>query len=71
MPEVSDGSPQRDVNSVARLNREARDLLESGFQRLWVEGEISNLARPASGHLYFTLKDARAQVSCTPFRNYF
>jgi len=69
MPEVSEGSPQRDVYSVARLNREARDLLETGFQRLWVEGEISNLARPASGHLYFTLKDARAQVSCALFRN--
>jgi len=69
MPDVIDGSPQRDVYSVARLNREARDLLESGFQRLWVEGEISNLARPASGHLYFTLKDARAQVSCALFRN--
>ncbi len=69
MPEVSDGSPQREVYSVARLNREARDLLESGFPRLWVEGEISNLARPVSGHLYFTLKDARAQVSCALFRN--
>ena len=51
MSDVPEGSPQRDVYSVARLNREARDLLESGFQRLWVEGEISNLARPASGHL--------------------
>ncbi len=69
MPEVFEGSPQRDVYSVARLNREARDLLESGFPRLWVEGEISNLARPASGHLYFTLKDARAQVGCALFRN--
>jgi len=69
MPDVSDGSLQRDVYSIARLNREARDLLESGFPHLWVEGEISNLARPASGHLYFTLKDARAQVSCALFRN--
>ena len=69
MPDISDGSLQRDVYSVGRLNREARDLLESGFPRLWVEGEISNLARPASGHLYFTLKDARAQVSCALFRN--
>jgi exodeoxyribonuclease VII large subunit len=69
MSDLSDGSLQRDVYSVARLNREARDLLESGFPRLWVEGEISNLARPASGHLYFTLKDARAQISCALFRN--
>ncbi|MEN8802663.1 MAG: exodeoxyribonuclease VII large subunit [Thiogranum sp.] len=69
MPEVSNVSLQRDVYSVSRLNRESRGLLESGFPRLWVEGEISNLARPVSGHLYFTLKDARAQVSCALFRN--
>ena len=69
MPELSSVTLQRDVYSVSRLNREARELLESGFLRLWVEGEISNLARPASGHLYFTLKDARAQVSCALFRN--
>jgi exodeoxyribonuclease VII large subunit len=69
MPELSSVSLQRDVYSVSRLNREARGLLESAFPRLWVEGEISNLARPVSGHLYFTLKDARAQVSCALFRN--
>ena len=69
MPEVSSVSLQRDVYSVSRLNRESRELLETGFPRLWVEGEISNLARPVSGHLYFTLQDARAQVSCALFRN--
>ena len=69
MPEASSVSLQRDIYSVSRLNREVRELLESGLARLWVEGEISNLARPASGHLYFTLKDARAQVSCALFRN--
>ncbi len=62
-------SPSRDIFTVSRLNREARELLETGLARLWVEGEISNLARPASGHLYFTLKDAKAQVSCALFRN--
>ncbi len=62
-------SLQRDVFSVTRLNRAARELLETGLARVWVEGEISNLARPASGHLYFTLKDAKAQVSCALFRN--
>jgi exodeoxyribonuclease VII large subunit len=67
--ETSESTPQRDIFSVSRLNREVRQLLESGFPRLWVEGEISNLARPASGHLYFTLKDASAQVSCALFRN--
>jgi len=65
----TDGSRQREVYSVARLNREVRQLLETGFANLWVEGEISNLARPPSGHLYFTLKDASAQVSCALFRN--
>jgi exodeoxyribonuclease VII large subunit len=62
-------TPQRDILTVSRLNREARELLETSLGRLWVEGEISNLARPASGHLYFTLKDAKAQVSCALFRN--
>ena len=62
-------TPTRDIFTVSRLNREARELLETGLGRLWVEGEISNLARPASGHLYFTLKDASAQVSCALFRN--
>ena len=47
---------------------EARTLLEGTFSKLWVEGEISNLACPASGHLYFTLKDASAQVSCALFK---
>ncbi len=63
-------APAREVYTVARLNREARALLESGFPMLWLEGEISNLARPASGHLYFSLKDAQAQVRCALFRQY-
>ena len=54
--------------SVSELNRQARALLEQGLARLWVEGEISNLARPASGHLYFTLKDESAQCRCAWFR---
>lgn len=61
-------APDRDVFSVSRLNREAKALLEGSFPLLWVEGEISNLSRPASGHLYFTLKDAQAQVRCALFR---
>ncbi len=60
---------QRDVYSVSRLNMEARELLEGTFPLIWVEGEISNLARPSSGHLYFALKDAAAQVRCALFRN--
>ncbi len=64
-----DVTPGRDVYSVSRLNREARELLETGLPLLWVEGELSNLARPSSGHLYFSLKDAQAQVRCAMFRN--
>ena len=60
--------PQRQVYSVAQLNREARALLEGSFPLIWVEGEISNLARPASGHIYFTLKDEQAQVRCAMFK---
>ncbi|RFA29987.1 exodeoxyribonuclease VII large subunit [Alkalilimnicola ehrlichii] len=59
----------RQVYSVSRLNREVRTLLEGSFPLIWLEGEISNLARPASGHLYFSLKDAQAQVRCAMFRN--
>ena len=59
----------REVYSVSRLNREVRLLLSSSFPLLWVEGELSNLARPKSGHLYFTLKDNDAQVRCAMFRN--
>src|SRR6202795_4562332 len=58
----------RDVYSVSRLNREVRVLLERGFGSLWLEAEISNLARPSSGHWYFSLKDATAQVRCCMFR---
>jgi len=54
--------------TVSELNREARLLLEQGLSRLWVEGEVSNLSRPASGHVYFTLKDASAQLRCAWFR---
>jgi exodeoxyribonuclease VII large subunit len=60
--------PERDVYSVCRLNREARLLLERGFATLWLEAEISNFSRPSSGHWYFCLKDAAAQVRCAMFR---
>jgi exodeoxyribonuclease VII large subunit len=61
-------APERDIYSVSRLNLEARLLLEQGFPRIWLEGELSNVSRPASGHLYFTLKDARAQIRAALFR---
>ena len=59
----------RNVYTPSELNHEVRLHIEAGFPRLWVEGEISNLARPASGHLYFTLKDDRAQLRCALFRS--
>ncbi|RRJ83429.1 exodeoxyribonuclease VII large subunit [Aestuariirhabdus litorea] len=55
--------------SVSDLNRNVRRLLEVSFGSVWVEGEISNLARPSSGHWYFTLKDSQAQIRCAMFRN--
>jgi exodeoxyribonuclease VII large subunit len=58
----------RDVYTVARLASEVRAVLDGSFPVLWVQGELSNLAQPASGHIYFTLKDAAAQVRCAMFR---
>ncbi|MFU2488761.1 exodeoxyribonuclease VII large subunit [Thauera sp. WH-1] len=57
------------IVSVSALNRLAREALERALPLLWVGGEISNLTRAASGHLYFTLKDANAQVRCAMWRN--
>ena len=56
------------VLTPGQLNTLARDLLESAFPLVWVEGELGSVTRPASGHLYFTLKDARAQVRCALFK---
>ena len=61
--------PTETVLSVSDLNREARLLLEDNFPAVLVEGEISNIAMPASGHWYLTLKDESAQVRCAMFRN--
>ncbi len=62
-------APRREVYTVSRLNREARMLIEAGLPPCWIEGELSNFARPSSGHWYFTLKDADAQVRCAMFRS--
>ena len=59
----------RQVFTVSELNRTVRQLLESTLPLLWVEGEISNFARPNSGHWYLTLKDQQAQVRCAMFKN--
>jgi exodeoxyribonuclease VII large subunit len=58
----------RDVYTPSRLNREARTLLERRFPAIWVEGEMSNLSRPSSGHWYFSLKDEGSQLRCAMFR---
>jgi exodeoxyribonuclease VII large subunit len=58
----------RDVLTPSQLNTLARDLLEGAFPLIWVEGELSGVSRPGSGHLYFCLKDARAQVRCAMFK---
>ncbi|HEU4617591.1 MAG TPA: exodeoxyribonuclease VII large subunit [Gammaproteobacteria bacterium] len=63
-----DFGASRNVLTVSQLNRQARTALEGAFATVWVEGEISNLSRPSSGHFYFSLKDPRAQVRCAMFR---
>jgi exodeoxyribonuclease VII large subunit len=67
---ASDPSPApRTVYAVSELAEILRGLIEDSLPNLWVQGEISNLSRPASGHWYFTLKDAQAQLRCAMFRN--
>jgi len=67
---VSSGAaqPERRVYTVARLNGEVRMLLERGIPVVWVQGELSNLSQPSSGHWYFSLKDRDAQIRCAMFR---
>lgn len=61
--------PERRVLSVSDLNRQARMTIEQRFNQTWVSGELSSLAKPGSGHWYFTLKDNAAQVRCAMFAN--
>ena len=58
----------RNIYTVSRLNLDARAIIEEAFSMVWIEGEISNLAHPRSGHVYFTLKDEHCQVRCAMFR---
>jgi len=60
--------PERIVYTVSRLNREVRLLVERGLGVLWVQGELSNLSAPSSGHWYFSLKDRNSQLRCAMFR---
>jgi len=69
MSEVPTSSgPEREIYTPSSLNRFVRDLLEDTLPLIWVEGELSNVSRPGSGHLYFTLKDSAAQIRCAMFR---
>jgi exodeoxyribonuclease VII large subunit len=64
-----DARAPRQILTPTGLNRLVRDLLEDALPMgVWIEGELSNVARPSSGHVYFTLKDASAQVRCAMFR---
>lgn len=67
-PTLVDNKDDLEIYSVSALNRLAKVVLEETFSLVWVEGEISNLACPSSGHLYFSLKDSQAQVRCAFFR---
>ena len=59
---------ERQILTPSTLNSLARELIEATFPLIWVEGELSNVARPASGHVYFSLKDAGAQVRAAMFK---
>ena len=57
-----------EIYTVSRLNREVKRVLEGSFPLLWIEGELSNFSAPYSGHWYFCLKDATAQIKCAMFK---
>ena len=69
MHQTSDSEKLARVISVSELNRLAKELIEQNLPLMWVAGEISNFTRAASGHCYFSLKDAQAQVRCVMFRH--
>jgi len=64
-----DLAPQRHIWKVSELTEQISALLEGAFRDVWIEGEVSNYHAAQSGHLYFTLKDARAQIRCVCFRD--
>jgi exodeoxyribonuclease VII large subunit len=63
------GQSQQPSYQVSELTEILRSLLEDSLPSVWVEGEVSNFSRPASGHWYFTLKDSRSQLRCAMFKN--
>jgi len=60
---------EKTILTVSRLTALLREVLEENFDQVWVEGEVSNLSLPSSGHIYFTLKDSGAQVRCVMFKS--
>jgi len=60
----------KEILSVTQLNESIKRILEESFDTLWVEGEVSNLRRPASGHMYFTLKDEKSQIRAVIFKSF-
>lgn len=68
-PQIPYGRENPRILSVSELNRLAKEVLERSFPLFWVSGEISNFTRAASGHWYFSLKDAGAQVRCVMFKS--
>jgi exodeoxyribonuclease VII large subunit len=62
-------SEKKRIYTVSQFNKSVRGLLEASYPIVWIEGEISNLVRPASGHCYFSLKDESAQIRCALFKN--
>jgi exodeoxyribonuclease VII large subunit len=64
-----DLAPERHIWKVSEITERIGDLLENAFRDVWIEGEVSNYHAAQSGHLYFTLKDARSQIRCVCFRD--
>jgi len=67
---MTKSSQNKTIFSVSELNLASQKILEDHFPEIWVEGEISNLSKPTSGHIYFSLKDQRAQIRAAFFRQY-
>ena len=65
---LKNNGTEKNILSVSEFTRDVKSVLEYNFPAVWVSGEISNLARPRSGHWYFTLKDDQSQVRCAMFR---
>ena len=65
---MNDLFSEKHIFKVSELTRGIRDILEENFSYIWVEGEISTLRIPPSGHMYFTLKDDKSQLKCVFFK---